>query len=348
MPQFASRFWNDVISTLERWSVMAVIYQTLQSLWAVGGQLRRRATTRGKGCGSRDNRDFVGVIRMNKELSPMFVTRYYHVTTACWCIVGFMRSVYGVPLLSKFTIFPREKWFKIPLLPVNRYIRAKGEIILYVEWKIQCLHTYNPNRSMCALLWWTFALRSPLWRATLRWRQNGRDSVSNNQLRHCLLSLLFGRRSKKTSKLRVTGLCVGNSPGPVNSPHKGPVARKMFPFDDVIMILQQFWIYRARLLWQRLGSTQCVYDVANLGENNWNYGFFSYSCSFSHMRVTFMSKTIRGRRPNCDGTYFQNICFLGVNFMQLWFFIWNRFLNSGPLPRLYGEFIYAKVKSVVS
>ena len=25
--------------------------------------------------------------------------------------------------------------------------------------------------------------------------------------------------------------------GPVNSPHKGPVTRKMFPFDDVIMIL---------------------------------------------------------------------------------------------------------------
>ena len=72
---------------------------------------------------------------------------------------------------------------------------------------------------------------------TLRWRQNGRDSVSNHQPRHCLLSLLFGRRSKKTSKLRVTGLCVGNSPGPVNSPHKGPVTRKMFPFDDVIMII---------------------------------------------------------------------------------------------------------------
>ena len=40
---------------------------------------------------------------------------------------------------------------------------------------------------------------------------------------------------KETSKLRVTGLCVGNSPGPVNSPHKGPVTRKMFPFDDVII-----------------------------------------------------------------------------------------------------------------
>ena len=40
---------------------------------------------------------------------------------------------------------------------------------------------------------------------------------------------------KKTSKFRVTGLCVGNSPGPVNSPHKGLVTRKMFPFGDVII-----------------------------------------------------------------------------------------------------------------
>ena len=71
---------------------------------------------------------------------------------------------------------------------------------------------------------------------TLRWRHNDHDSVSNHQPHGCLLNRLFRRRSKKTPKLRVTGLCVGNSPGPVNSPHKWPVTRKMFPFDDVIMI----------------------------------------------------------------------------------------------------------------
>ena len=83
-----------------------------------------------------------------------------------------------------------------------------------------------------------FWYRSPegyrWWRA-LRWRHNGCDSVSNHQPYDCLLSRLFRPRWKKTSKLRVTGLCVGNSPGPMNSPHKGPVTRKMFPFDDVIM-----------------------------------------------------------------------------------------------------------------
>ena len=76
----------------------------------------------------------------------------------------------------------------------------------------------------------------PLNSTTLHWRHNDHDGVSNHQPHGCLLNRLFRRRSKKTSKLRVIGLgCVGNSPGPVNSPHKEPVTRKMFPFDDVIM-----------------------------------------------------------------------------------------------------------------
>ena len=49
--------------------------------------------------------------------------------------------------------------------------------------------------------------------ATWQWRHNGRDSVSNPQPHDCLLNRLFRRRSKKTSKLHVTGLCAGNSPG---------------------------------------------------------------------------------------------------------------------------------------
>ena len=46
----------------------------------------------------------------------------------------------------------------------------------------------------------------------LQWRQNKRDGVSNHQPHDCLLNRLFRRRSKKTSKLRVTDLCAGNSP----------------------------------------------------------------------------------------------------------------------------------------
>ena len=104
-----------------------------------------------------------------------------------------------------------------------------------------CIIAYKVKIYYCILV---YNIPRPLYRKwfiscwvqnTLRWRHNGRDSVSNHQPHHCLLNRLFRRRSKKTSKHRVTGLCVGNSPGPVNSPHKWPVTRKMFPFDDVIM-----------------------------------------------------------------------------------------------------------------
>ena len=47
---------------------------------------------------------------------------------------------------------------------------------------------------------------------SLQWRQNERDGVSNSQPNDCLLNCLFRRGSKKTSKLRVTDLCAGNSP----------------------------------------------------------------------------------------------------------------------------------------
>ena len=47
---------------------------------------------------------------------------------------------------------------------------------------------------------------------SLLWRHNGRDGVLSHQPQDCLLNRLFRRRSKKTSKFRVTGLCARNSP----------------------------------------------------------------------------------------------------------------------------------------
>ena len=44
----------------------------------------------------------------------------------------------------------------------------------------------------------------------LRWLHNEHDCVSNHQPHDCLLKHLFRCRSKKTSKLRVIGLCAGN------------------------------------------------------------------------------------------------------------------------------------------
>ena len=47
---------------------------------------------------------------------------------------------------------------------------------------------------------------------SLRWRHNERGVVSNHRRLDCLLNRLLRRRSKKTLKLRVAGLCERNSP----------------------------------------------------------------------------------------------------------------------------------------
>ena len=83
-------------------------------------------------------------------------------------------------------------------------------------------------------------------RCALQWRHNERDGVSNHQSLDCLLKRLFRRRSKKTSELRVTGLCEGNSP--VNSPHKGPVTWKCFH------LMTSSWDAESPTLCQQVGG----------------------------------------------------------------------------------------------
>ena len=76
--------------------------------------------------------------------------------------------------------------------------------------------------------------------------------VLNYQARDYLLDRFFRRRSKETSKFPVTLISVrGSNRWPVNSSHTGPVTRKMFPFDDVIMgkceIQDLFYKLKARM-----------------------------------------------------------------------------------------------------
>ena len=60
--------------------------------------------------------------------------------------------------------------------------------------------------------YWNKLSAVPAGDSTLQWRHNGCDSVSNHQSHDCFLNRLFRRTSKKTSKLRITGLCAWNSP----------------------------------------------------------------------------------------------------------------------------------------
>ena len=122
---------------------------------------------------------------------------------------------------------------------------SKPDISVTFEVVVLCCNTFlyyiaiYPESIVQSLInvisWRWFNVPALKFGRALHWRHNDHNGVSNHQPHRCLLNRLFRSRSKKTSKLRVTGLCAGNSPGPVNSRHKGPVMRKMFPFDDVIM-----------------------------------------------------------------------------------------------------------------
>ena len=68
-----------------------------------------------------------------------------------------------------------------------------------------------------------------------QWHHYGCDGVLNHRPHDCLLNRLFRRRSKKTSKLHVTGPCEGNSPVAGEFPGQMASNAKMLPFDDVIM-----------------------------------------------------------------------------------------------------------------
>ena len=69
---------------------------------------------------------------------------------------------------------------------------------------------HNPGQICCTIC--VIVERAILKFHWLQWRHNGRDGVSNYQPHDCLLNRVFRRKSKEISKLRVTGLCAGNSP----------------------------------------------------------------------------------------------------------------------------------------
>ena len=79
---------------------------------------------------------------------------------------------------------------------------TKSTPLLVIEFSSVLGCSANSDKSVSALFAWK----------SLQWHHNKRDGVSNHQLHDCLLNRLFRHRSKKTSKLRVTCLCEGNSP----------------------------------------------------------------------------------------------------------------------------------------
>ena len=99
----------------------------------------------------------------------------------------------------------------------------------------------------------------------IQWRHSGRYGVSNHQPYGCLLNRLFRRRSKKTSKLRVTGFCVGNSKVTGEFPIQMASNAENVPFDDVIiLILNEMTIIWGYLSEFKLALLSCLCAIFRL------------------------------------------------------------------------------------
>ena len=126
-------------------------------------------------------------------------------------------------------------WSRISILEVLRDLRycrgISSAILTQVGWSKTLFEiTEESKGKQCdCVCWWLAPSGAPdskqaqCWRlkgdyqgfriySTLQWRHNGCNGVLNHQRLDCLLNRLFRRRSKKTSQLRVTGLCEENPP----------------------------------------------------------------------------------------------------------------------------------------
>ena len=87
---------------------------------------------------------------------------------------------------------------------------------------------------------------------SLQWRHNERDGVSNHQPHDCLLNCYSGTDERKHQRSASLAFVRGIQRWPVNSPHKGPITRKMFPLDDVIMMfaMTAFFCLLYGVMWE--------------------------------------------------------------------------------------------------
>ena len=103
------------------------------------------------------------------------------------------------------------------------------------KWRLLTAVAVKRKHNAIFITWHPGAVSIRNLQNSLQWRHNGHNGVLNHQPHDCLLNRLFRRRSKKNQTSVSLAFVRAIHRRPVNSPHKWPVSRKMFPFDDVIL-----------------------------------------------------------------------------------------------------------------
>ena len=147
-----------------------------------------------------------------------------------WVDIKMVTVVYWINedlfVLSVKFLCKHISWINVVLFQQSKFPNWK--LILLISRIRECFHEVTPicfrlllsvykRKYLVVSIEYNTSVTKSIYRLfnefyALQCRHNGRDGVSNNQPHHCSLNRLFRRRPKKISKLRVTGLCVENSP----------------------------------------------------------------------------------------------------------------------------------------
>ena len=134
-----------------------------------------------------------------------------------------MQNMLHITMTSQWAVWrlksPASRLFTQPFNPtqIKESIKAPRHWPLCWEFTgdrpVNSQHKWPVMRKSFHLMTssWFWDMHTTVISGTQR-RHNERDGVSNHRRLDCLLKCLFSRRPKKTPKLRITGLCEGNSP----------------------------------------------------------------------------------------------------------------------------------------
>ena len=133
-------------------------------------------------------------------------------------------------------------------------------------------------------------------------------------------------RGTKISAVKISEVCSGTR-GCLNQVLYGPgllftVCTKNYAHVGCVFCRSRICLYASEILYW---SASLIHRSSKLLTNTRrerDFPVLSDNLSF-HFSKTYV---VRDLFPAGPRTYFRHICSLDVNFMQLWFFIWNRFL----------------------
>ena len=144
------------------------------------------------------------------------------------------RLVVFFPCRQSISLLP---WIS-PSWRRSRRSRPSEVLPFSLEWKLRTVKTYRNDtmrfqQSASDLTRWHL-------NKTLQWRHNGRDGVSNHQPHDCLLNRYPSVGPRKHQSSEPLAFVRGIYRWPVNFPHKWPVTRKLFPFENHLYFAAEF------------------------------------------------------------------------------------------------------------